>query len=137
MRLSIRTALTFSNNFMWLFYFRTFYLSFLSLSLILILKIWVFLKYLVESIGVLFSWNLSFPCKGSFITEDCVWNPSICVSECDRDCDISEYLKDFTFTKGLVDDLQPRKKYLRKTLVFMRNSTLWEKFNFCFQEVFG
>ena len=33
-------------------------------------------------------------------------------------------------------ELQPWAKHLRKTLVFMWNSALQEKFNFCFQEVF-
>ena len=33
--------------------------------------------------------------------------------------------------------LQSFKKYLRQTLVFMRNSALREKFHFYFSEVFG
>ena len=37
---------------------------------------------------------------------------------------------------NLLVELQPRTKYLRKTLVSMWNSALWEKFNFYFQGVF-
>ena len=33
-------------------------------------------------------------------------------------------------------NLQSFAKYLRLTLVFMRNSALWEKFNFCFSRDF-
>ena len=37
--------------------------------------------------------------------EDYVWNPSICACECDKDCDIDEYLKDCAFIKSLDDNL--------------------------------
>ena len=39
-------------------------------------------------------------------------------------------------SSSFVLELQARTEYLRKTLVFMWNSTLWEKFNFYFQGVF-
>ena len=32
---------------------------------------------------------------------------------------------------------QSLRKYLRLTLVFIRNSALWKKFSFCFQEIFA
>ena len=40
------------------------------------------------------------------------------------------------FAKFTAKHLQSCKKYIRKTLVFMWNSTLREKFNFCFSIVF-
>ena len=73
-------------------------------SLILLLRIWRFLKCLVSGIiWGLFSWNQGFLCKETLIIEeDYAWNPSTFACECDKNCDISEYLKDYTFTKGLV-----------------------------------
>ena len=38
--------------------------------------------------------------------------------------------------KNSLKSLQPFTKYLRLTLVFLSNSTLREKFNFCFSRVF-
>ena len=35
-----------------------------------------------------------------------------------------------------IGGLQSSAKHLRLTLVLMRNSALWEKFNFCFSRVF-
>ena len=43
---------------------------------------------------------------------------------------------DIFFEKQLLEGLQARTKYLKKTLVFMLNSVLREKFNLYFQEVF-
>ena len=37
--------------------------------------------------------------------EDAAWNPSTCACECDKDCEISEYLKDCKCMKSLVGDL--------------------------------
>ena len=37
--------------------------------------------------------------------KDYFWNPSTCAYECDKDCDMSEYLKHFPYMKSLVDDL--------------------------------
>ena len=37
--------------------------------------------------------------------EDYGWNPSICASECDKDCDIDEYLKGCTRIKSLDNNL--------------------------------
>ena len=37
--------------------------------------------------------------------EDAAWNPSACACECDKDCEISEYLKDCKCMKSLVGDL--------------------------------
>ena len=37
--------------------------------------------------------------------EDYAWNPSICACECDKDCEVGEYLKNCTSSKSLVDDL--------------------------------
>ena len=39
-------------------------------------------------------------------------------------------------TSSKTKKLQPFTKYLRLTLVFMQNSALQEKFNFCFSRVF-
>lgn len=36
--------------------------------------------------------------------EDYAWNLSICVCACDKDCDISKYLKNWTCMKSHVDD---------------------------------
>ena len=36
--------------------------------------------------------------------EDHVWNPRKCACECDKDCEIGEYLKDCECMKSLVDD---------------------------------
>ena len=38
--------------------------------------------------------------------EDYVWNPSACAYECDKDCDIFEYLKYFRCMKSFIDDLE-------------------------------
>ena len=43
------------------------------------------------------------PIKHCVCKEDYAWNHSICVCECDKDCEIGEYLKDSTCTKSLVD----------------------------------
>ena len=37
--------------------------------------------------------------------EDYAWNTSICAGKCEKNCDIGEYLKDFTCRKSLVDNL--------------------------------
>ena len=37
--------------------------------------------------------------------EDYAWNPSICASECDKVCDIDEYLKCCTRIKSLDNNL--------------------------------
>ena len=52
--------------------------------------------------------------------------------------DIFTYLKDFEWLQWncFLGKLKWFKKYLRLTLVFMRNSRLWEKFNICFPRVF-
>ena len=57
---------------------------------------------------------------------------------------VIKIVKGITF-KGLWGELESIKgfqrqsvtKYLRITLVFMRNSTQRENFNFCFSKVFG
>lgn len=42
-------------------------------------------------------------------------NPGICGCECDKDCNISEYLKDFEGVKSLVDDLVVRSDETEET----------------------
>ena len=37
--------------------------------------------------------------------EEYAWSPSTCACECDKDCEIGEYLKDCEFVESLVDDL--------------------------------
>ena len=34
--------------------------------------------------------------------EDYAWNPSICACECDKDCEVGEYLKNCTSSKVLL-----------------------------------
>ena len=55
-------------------------------------------------------WNNSkYQCEYKILlSEDYTCNPSKCGSECDKDCDIGEYLKDCTFLKSLGDNLLVR-----------------------------
>ena len=39
--------------------------------------------------------------------EHYVWNSGTCTFEYDKDCDIGEYLKDWEYMNGIVDDLVP------------------------------
>lgn len=43
--------------------------------------------------------------KHHLCKEDYTWNPSVYACKYDRDCDISEYLKEDTCMKSLVDDI--------------------------------
>ena len=45
------------------------------------------------------------PIKYRACEEDYAWNTSICAGKCENNCDIGEYLKDFTCRKSLVDNL--------------------------------
>ena len=45
------------------------------------------------------------PIKHRACEEGYTWNPSICACECDKDCDIGEYLKYCECMKSLHDDL--------------------------------
>ena len=45
------------------------------------------------------------PIKHCVCEEDYAWNPSIGACECDKYCDICEYLEDCTLMKSLVNDL--------------------------------
>ena len=45
------------------------------------------------------------PIKYCVCEEDYAWSNSIFAGECEKNCEIGEYLRDFTCTKSLVDNL--------------------------------
>ena len=36
--------------------------------------------------------------------KDYAWNPSLCACECDKDCEIDEYLKNYACWKNVIED---------------------------------
>ena len=45
------------------------------------------------------------PIKHCACKEDDAWNPNTYAYKCDKDCEIKEYLKNYTFVKSIIDDL--------------------------------
>ena len=45
-------------------------------------------------------WGCKEPVKRCVCKENCICNPSICASECDKECGVDEYLKNCTYMKS-------------------------------------